>query len=87
VGFGAVAARAQMIIRYADTLRTEDLRPGFLGSGTGGRFELGLGAARPDAEREAARLGMPFGTPGERTRRIDQTLQAVRARYARSDEA
>ncbi len=30
---------------------------------------------------------MPFGTPGERIRRIEQSLQAVRARYARSDEA
>ena len=54
---------------------------------SGGRFELGLGAGRPDAERDAARLGVPFGTPGERIDRIEQTLQAVRTRFARSDEA
>ena len=53
---------------------------------SGGRFELGLGAGRPDAERDA-RLGVPFGRPGERIRRIEQTLQAVRARFDRSDEA
>jgi hypothetical protein len=52
-----------------------------------GRFELGLGAGRPDAERDAARLGVPFGSPGERIRRIEQTLQAVHTRLARSDEA
>src|SRR5579859_7382692 len=52
-----------------------------------GRFELGLGAGRPDAERDAARLGMPFGTPGERVSRIERTIHAVRTRYARSDEA
>jgi probable F420-dependent oxidoreductase len=54
---------------------------------SGGRFELGLGAGRPDAERDAARLGVPFAAPGERIRRIEQTLQAVRTRFARSDEA
>ena len=54
---------------------------------SGCRFELGLGAGRPGAERDAARLGMPFGVPAERVRRIEQTLQAVRARYARSDDA
>jgi probable F420-dependent oxidoreductase len=54
---------------------------------SGGRFELGLGAGRPGAERDAARLGVSFGTPAERVRRIEQTLQAVRTRYAGSDEA
>jgi probable F420-dependent oxidoreductase len=52
-----------------------------------GRFELGLGAGRPGAERDAARLGVSFGPPAERVRRIEQTLQAVRTRYAGSDEA
>src|SRR6204780_1469963 len=54
---------------------------------SGGRFELGLGAGRPDAGRDGARLGVPFGPPGERIGRIEQTLQAVRTRFARSDEA
>ena len=31
-----------------------------------GRFELGLGAGRPDAERDAQVLGVPYGSPGER---------------------
>ena len=52
-----------------------------------GRFELGLGAGRPAAERDAARLGLPFGTPAERVTRIQQTIEAVRTRYAASDEA
>ena len=47
-----------------------------------GRFDLGLGAGRPGAERDAARLGLPFGSPGERIDRLEQTLAAVRERYA-----
>ena len=54
---------------------------------SGGRFELGVGAGRPAAEHDAARLGLPFGTSAERVSRIEQTLQAVRVRYAASDEA
>ena len=54
---------------------------------SGGRFELGLGAGRPGAERDAARLGVPFGRPGERIGRVEETLRAVRTRFARSDEA
>ncbi len=54
---------------------------------SGGRFELGLGAGRPDAARDAARLGLPFGAAAERVSRVEQTLAAVRARYAGSDEA
>ena len=54
---------------------------------SGGRFELGLGAGRPAAERDAARLGLPFGTPAERVSGIEQTIEAVRTRYAASDEA
>src|SRR4051794_3920894 len=36
---------------------------------SGGRFELGIGAGRPDAQGEAERLGMPWGSAVER---IDQ---------------
>jgi probable F420-dependent oxidoreductase len=54
---------------------------------SGGRFELGLGAGRPGAERDAARIGVPFGPPADRIRRLEQALDAVRARYAGSDGA
>jgi alkanesulfonate monooxygenase SsuD/methylene tetrahydromethanopterin reductase-like flavin-dependent oxidoreductase (luciferase family) len=45
---------------------------------SGGRFELGLGAGRPDAERDAAELGVRFGTPGERVERLAETIDAVK---------
>src|SRR4051794_41409909 len=45
-----------------------------------GRVELGLGAGRPDSEAEATRLGLPFGTPGERVRHLEATVGAVRER-------
>jgi len=45
---------------------------------SGGRFELGVGGGRPDAERDAAALGGAFGTPGERLRRVADTIRAVR---------
>lgn len=48
---------------------------------SGGRFELGLGAGRPAAEHDATRLGLPFGTPGDRVDLVEQTITAVRARY------
>jgi probable F420-dependent oxidoreductase len=54
---------------------------------SGGRFELGLGAGRPAAARDAGRLGLPFGSPAERVSRVEETLAAVRTRYAGCDEA
>jgi probable F420-dependent oxidoreductase len=45
---------------------------------SGGRFELGLGGGRPGADRDAALLGGDFGTPGERLRRVAETIRAVR---------
>ena len=45
-----------------------------------GRVEVGLGAGRPDSAGEAARLGLPFGTPGERVRHLEATIAAVRDR-------
>ncbi|WP_027944373.1 TIGR03621 family F420-dependent LLM class oxidoreductase [Amycolatopsis taiwanensis] len=46
-----------------------------------GRFELGLGAGRPDAEGDAHILGVPFGTPGERVRRVAETIETVRGMF------
>ena len=45
---------------------------------TGGRFELGIGGGRPAADRDAAVLGADFGTPGDRLRRVADTVRAVR---------
>ncbi|MFP5346794.1 MAG: LLM class flavin-dependent oxidoreductase [Actinomycetes bacterium] len=43
-----------------------------------GRFELGIGAGRPDAEAETVRLGGRWGTPGERVAAVERVLKAVR---------
>ena len=43
-----------------------------------GRFELGIGTGRPDAEREAAILGVPWGTAGQRIGQVQQVIAAVR---------
>ena len=42
------------------------------------RFELGLGAGRPGAERDAAALGVPFGSPAERIKRLTSTVATLR---------
>ncbi len=46
----------------------------------GGRFELGIGAGRPDAQADCAELGVPFRTPGERIERLGRTLSLLRER-------
>ena len=45
---------------------------------SGGRFELGVGAGRPGSQRDAAALGMPFGTAADRLRQVEATVAAVR---------
>lgn len=45
---------------------------------SGGRFELGLGAGRPDAREDTARLGVPFGSYDERIRRLEEVIRQVR---------
>jgi probable F420-dependent oxidoreductase len=49
---------------------------------SGGRFELGLGAGRPGAERDYAELGVPMGTPGERVSRLEATIDAIDRLFA-----
>jgi probable F420-dependent oxidoreductase len=44
----------------------------------GGRFELGIGAGRPDAATDCAALGVPFGSPGERIARLSGTVRLLR---------
>jgi alkanesulfonate monooxygenase SsuD/methylene tetrahydromethanopterin reductase-like flavin-dependent oxidoreductase (luciferase family) len=47
---------------------------------TDGRYELGIGAGRPDADGDAAVFGMPFGSPGQRIGQVVATIAAVRER-------
>jgi probable F420-dependent oxidoreductase len=47
-----------------------------------GRFELGLGAGRPDAEQDARILGVPFGTPGARVRLVGEIIESVDRTFA-----
>ncbi|WP_067844978.1 LLM class flavin-dependent oxidoreductase [Nocardia lijiangensis] len=46
---------------------------------SGGRFELGIGAGRPDAAAEAERLGMPWGSARQRREQLLETVAAVHA--------
>ncbi len=45
---------------------------------SGGRFELGLGAGRPDSERENAMLGLGFDRPGVRVERLVESIGIIR---------
>ena len=44
-----------------------------------GRFELGIGAGRPQGEQDAVALGRHWGTPRERVDLVQATLEAARA--------
>jgi len=44
-----------------------------------GRFEAGLGSGRPQAEREAAALGVAWPGPGERIAQVRAAIAALRA--------
>ncbi|EGD42004.1 putative F420-dependent oxidoreductase, family [Nocardioidaceae bacterium Broad-1] len=45
---------------------------------SGGRFELGLGAGRPDSERENAMLGLGFDRPGVRVDRLVESIGLIK---------
>jgi probable F420-dependent oxidoreductase len=49
---------------------------------SGGRFELGLGAGRPGADADARVLGVPYGSAGERVRKVGEIIEAVRGVFA-----
>ncbi|MEV0034295.1 LLM class flavin-dependent oxidoreductase [Nocardia sp. NPDC050793] len=51
-----------------------------------GRFELGIGAGRPDAAGEAERLGMPWGSARRRREQLLEAVAAVRAAVDPSPE-
>ncbi|MFC4603396.1 LLM class flavin-dependent oxidoreductase [Rhodococcus kronopolitis] len=44
-----------------------------------GRFELGIGPGRPDAEEEARRLGASWGSAPDRIAAVEESVAAVRA--------
>jgi alkanesulfonate monooxygenase SsuD/methylene tetrahydromethanopterin reductase-like flavin-dependent oxidoreductase (luciferase family) len=44
-----------------------------------GRFEAGIGAGRPYAEQEAAKLGLPWPSPAERIEQVVATVTALRS--------
>ena len=46
---------------------------------SGGRFELGLGAGRPDAAADADLLGLPFVSAGERVERLAGALSHIKS--------
>jgi probable F420-dependent oxidoreductase len=54
---------------------------------SGGRFELGLGAGRPDAEREAALIGMPWGSARRRVEQVGDAIRGVKSLYADAAES
>lgn len=45
---------------------------------SGGRFELGLGAGRPNAESDYRKLGIPFPSPGERIARLGESIAVIK---------
>ena len=47
-----------------------------------GRFDLGIGSGRPDAEHEAAQLGLPWGSPADRIRQVEDVIVAVREKVS-----
>jgi alkanesulfonate monooxygenase SsuD/methylene tetrahydromethanopterin reductase-like flavin-dependent oxidoreductase (luciferase family) len=49
---------------------------------SGGRFELGVGPGRPDAQAEAERLGAPWGAAVERIQQVVAAVGAVRGQVA-----
>jgi probable F420-dependent oxidoreductase len=49
---------------------------------SGGRFELGLGAGRPDAAREAELFGMPWESARQRVDQVADAITGVRRIFA-----
>ncbi|HEU0168382.1 MAG TPA: TIGR03621 family F420-dependent LLM class oxidoreductase, partial [Chloroflexota bacterium] len=86
--FGAVAAAAASTttLRVGTYVIANDLRhPAMLAkeAGTldflsGGRFELGIGAGRPNADADNAMLGLPFDGGGVRVRRLKEAIAILK---------
>ncbi|MEV7801392.1 LLM class flavin-dependent oxidoreductase [Microbispora sp. NPDC088329] len=54
---------------------------------SGGRLEVGVGGGRADARQDAAALGVPYGTAGERVAQVRSVIGEVRAAFADSRTA
>jgi probable F420-dependent oxidoreductase len=54
---------------------------------SGGRFELGLGAGRPDAAGEAEILGVPWGSARRRVEQVGEAISGTRALFADAFDA
>lgn len=84
----AAAAAVTERLRVGTWVLCEPLRPpGLLAweaatvqALSGGRFELGIGAGRPDAAADAAALGLAFGSPAERVQQLTRTIGLLRER-------
>lgn len=48
---------------------------------SGGRFELGLGAGRPGAERDNQMLGIPFESGGRRLAKLEEAITIIKALF------
>jgi probable F420-dependent oxidoreductase len=80
----AAAASTQRLRVGTYVLSAPNRQPGLVAWETasldmlsGGRFELGLGAGRPNAAPDAAQLGTTFGTPAERLGQVADVIDAV----------
>lgn len=95
--FQALAAAAAVTTRLrlgTYVLATPTRQPGLiaweaasLDRLSGGRFELGLGAGRPDAEHDAALLGAPWHGAGRRVRQVGDTITEVKRLFADAIDA
>src|ERR1700682_2147845 len=83
----AVAAAATRTLRVGTYVLANDLRnPVLLAKDvatldllSGGRFELGLGAGRPDAAAENRMLGLPFDFGAVRVARLAESIGILKA--------
>lgn len=91
-GFAALAAAAAVTEKITlgnFVLSAPSYTPGMvawltstLDTLSGGRFELGLGAGRPDAAKDAERLGMAWESAGRRVARIEAVIDAVDRQFS-----
>ncbi|HVV09718.1 TIGR03621 family F420-dependent LLM class oxidoreductase [Amycolatopsis sp.] len=81
----AAAAATTERLRFGNFVLAAPLRPpGLVAWETAsldqlseGRFELGLGAGRPDGAHNADVLGVPYGTAGSRVRQVAEIIDTV----------